>query len=342
MEKHIEELNKRTFQSIDKTYPVGLIHGQMGISIYFYHLSRIEKDENYEAMAEQLLDDTLNKISSESSVSIESGLAGIALGIIHLIKSDFVEGDIDELLENIDNAIFKQLAFLPNNLSTLKNELLHLLFYFYIRLKDQKYDDNRYIFQELIIEVLNLFAVNLKEDFFKEYHTFSVYHYHLPMFVYICSKLLELDFYNDRIHKIVETFEPMILSRLPLLHANRLYLLCVTLSIIPYIDNPQWKEYATLLHKEISLNHIFEKEIKNKHIFISNGLSMIYILLNHLNHNFPEYKIDYSPQMFYDKIIASEAWTSFKQDYYFNIHQGLVNGFPGVQLVLSHIKKQNV
>lgn len=342
MDKYIEELNKRTFQSIDKTYPVGLIHGQMGISIYFYHLSRIEKDENYKAKAEQLLDDTLDKLSSESAVSVESGLAGIALGITYLIKSDFVEGDINELLEDIDDLIFNQLAFLPNNASLPKDELLHLLFYLYIRLKDQTDDDNKYVFQELIIEVINLFTLNLKEDFFKEYYVFSVYHYHLPVFIYICSKLLELDFYNDRIRKIVEMFEPMILARLPILHVNRLYLLCGTLSLIPYMTNPKWKKYATLLHKEISLNHIFENEMKNKHIFISNGLSMIYILLNHLNKNYPEYRIDYCPQLFYDKIIASEAWKSFNYNYYFNIHQGLVNGFPGVQLVLSHIQKQNI
>lgn len=342
MEKYIKELSRRTFQSLDESYPVGLVHGQMGISIYFYHLFQIEKDDSYKRIAEQLLDDALDKLSSEPSISVESGLAGIALGITHLIKSDFVEGNINELVEDIDNLIFKQLVFSPTNLSLPKDELLHLLFYLYVRLKDQTDDDGKYIFQELIIKVLNVFVLNLKGDFFKEYYSFSVYHYHLPTFIYICSKLLELDFYNDRIYKIVKAFEPMILSRLPFLHANRLYLLCGTLSLLPYMDNPQWKEYATLLHKEFSLNHLFEKEMKNKHIFISNGLSMIYILLNYLNKNYPEYKIDYSPQMFYDKIIASEAWKSFNQDYYFNIHQGLVNGFPGVQLVLSHIQKQSI
>lgn len=342
MEKYIKELNRRTFRSLDKAYPVGLFHGQMGVSIYFYHLSRMEKDDSYKIIAEQLLDDVLNRLSSESSLSVENGLAGIGLGITHLIKFDFVEGDINELLEDIDNFIFKQIVFSPANYSVSKIELLHLLFYFYVRLKDQTSEDNIYIYQELLIEVLNLFAANLRGDFFNEYYSFSVYHYHLPMFLYICSKLLELNFYNDKIYKIVEAFEPMILSRLPLLHANRLYLLCGTLALISYMDNPQWKEYTTLLHKEISLDHIFKKEMKNKHIFISNGLSMMYILLNYLNRNYPEYKIDYNPQMFYDKITASEAWKSFKKDYYFNIRQGLLNGFPGVQLVLSHIQKQSI
>lgn len=56
MKAYVEELNKRLLQSIDEYYPVGLAQGQIGISIYFYHLFRIEKNENYKVIADQLLD----------------------------------------------------------------------------------------------------------------------------------------------------------------------------------------------------------------------------------------------------------------------------------------------
>nr|WP_321522014.1 lanthionine synthetase LanC family protein [uncultured Macellibacteroides sp.] len=340
--KYTEELNKKLIQSIEKTYPIGLAQGQMGICLYFYYLSRIEQEKKYKKIAENLLDNTLGKLSLDSSIGVESGLAGVALGIMQLIRDDFVEGDVNELLEEIDNVVFKRLAFLSDSSFYKKNELLHLLYYLSIRSDDQVNDEELYIFQELIIKVINLFYEGLNSDFFNEYYSFSVYHYHLPMFSYICSKLLKQNFYNEKLLKILEEFEYSIICRLPVLHANRLYLLCGMLPLIPYMKNPQWEKYIIFLRKEISLSNILKKEMKNKQIFVSNGLSMIYLLLYYLESNYPEYKITYNPQEFYDKIINSEAWTSlFKHDYFFNIHSGLLNGFLGVELVLSHIQKHN-
>ena len=337
--EYVEILNKKVLNSINKGYPVGLVHGQMGICIYFYHLYRISKNENDKVIADQLMDDILGKISQESSISVEDGLAGIALGIIHLIRADFIEGEVNELLEDIDSQIFNRLAFISGKYIK-KEELLHLLLYLYIRFKYQNNNDDKYIYSELIIKSLDLFVLNFRKDLFDEYYTFSVYHYHLPMFIYICGKLLSLGFLNERILQLVKMFETLILSRLPVLHSNRLYLLAGMLSIIPYMNNSNWEKHAIFLQKNIDLNHILKNEMKNKHIFISNGISMIYVLLNYLNENYPEYKIEYDHNVFYDRIISSEAWESFKQDYYFDIHHGLVNGFPGVHLILSHLHKK--
>ena len=342
MKDYIEVLNKKLLQSIDKTYPIGLANGLMGISIYFYHLSRIEDNESHKIIAERLLDQTLENLFLDSSISVEKGLAGVALGVTHLIKSDFVTGDVNELLEDIDNIIFRNIAFMQSDFYYNKKELLHLLYYLSVRLTDQTNEDNRYIFRELIIKTINIFTNKLKDNFFDEPFSFSVYDYQLPLFTYICARLLKLDFYNARIYKILEEFEPKILSRFPVLHTNRLSLLCKILPLIPYMQNPQWKKYVNLLQREISLPIIFEQETKNKHIFISNGLSMVYLLLNYLKENYSEYEISYNTQDFYNKIISSDAWNSLLvKDYFFNIHSGLLNGFPGVQLVLLHIKKQN-
>lgn len=343
MNKQIDELNKRLLQSIEKPYPIGLAQGKMGMCIYFYHLSKNEQEDTYKSIAEQLLDNVLEKLSPDLPLNVESGLAGIALGISHLIQMGFVEGNVNELLEDFDNIIFRQLAFLQDDISTKKEESLHLLLYLSVRLSVQTDENNRYIYQELIIKTLNKFVSGITGDFFDETYSFSVYDYHTPMFVYIFSRLLEQDFYSELLYKILEELELNILSRVPLLHANRLYLLCGILPLVSYMRNPQWKEYADLLHKEISLRIVFEREMKNKHIFVSNGFSMVYLLLYYLEKKYPEYKIAYNPQDFYDKIISSEAWGSLSsKDYFFNIHCGLLNGFPGVQLVLHHIQKQNV
>lgn len=341
MNKQIDKLNTKLLQSLEKPYPVGLAQGKMGICIYFYHLSRIEQEEKYKTMAGQLLDEILETLSPELPINVESGLAGIALGIIHLIETGFVDGDVNELLEDFDNLIFKQLAFLRDHTSHPKSEFLHLLFYLSVRLSAQTDENDRYVFQELIIKTLNKFASGIADDFFDETYSFSVYHYRTPLFTYIFSRLLGQDFYNERIYKILEEFELKMLYRVPLLHTNRLYLLCGILPLVPYMHS-KWKDYADLLYREISLPVIFEREMKNKHIFVGNGLSMVYLLLYYLEKNHPEYKIAYDPQDYYDKIISSEAWESLSgKDHFFNIHNGLLNGFPGVRLVLHHIQKQH-
>ena len=99
--KNTKDLNDKLLQSIDKTYPIGLAQGQMGICLYFFYLSRIEQEPKYKILAEDLLKNTLDKLSLDLSIGVESGLAGVALGVIQLIKDDFVEGDINELLEEI-------------------------------------------------------------------------------------------------------------------------------------------------------------------------------------------------------------------------------------------------
>lgn len=343
MNKYTYELNKYLLQLLGESYPIGLAQGKMGICIYFYHLSRIEQKEKYNTKADKLLEDILKKLSIDSPINVENGLAGIALGLIYLIKKGFVEGEINELLEDIDNVIFKRLVFLQDNTSYSKNELLYVLFYLSFRLSNQSNECDRYILQELIIKTLNNFVSGLSGEFFGETYSFSICNYHTPLFAFICARLLEQGFYNERIYRILEEFELTILSRFPLLHANRLYLLCGILPLVPYMHNSQWKDYTDLLHREISLPVIFGREMKNKQIFLSNGLSMIYLFLYYLGENYPTYKIVYNPQDFYDKIIASNAWDSIlKKKNFFSIYGGLLDGFPGVELVLSHIQKQNV
>ena len=82
----IKELNKKLLLSIDDNYPISLTQGLMGVCIYFYHLYRIDNNEEYKLIADDLLDDILGKLSFESPISVENGLAGIGLGIMHLIE----------------------------------------------------------------------------------------------------------------------------------------------------------------------------------------------------------------------------------------------------------------
>jgi len=111
------------------------------------------------------------------------------------------------------------------------------------------------------------------------------------------------------------------------------------LHLMPYLHHVSWSNYIQLLYREISLDEILENEMRDRKIFINNGLSGIYILLHAINHDFPEYQIPFDPETIYNQIQNSDAWNAMlERKFFYKIHQGLINGFSGVQLVLSHIR----
>jgi len=342
MENIQKQLTEKLLSSDLTRYPASLFHGKMGLSIYFYQMSRIESNPEYHAKAEQLLDQIFqNDLSVNHPIDVEDGLAGIGLGVTWLVKKGFFEADLNEMLEVIDNAVYRRIAFLKKPTQFSPVQLLHLIGYLYIRLKEQTEQNIQILYQDLIIKVLNIFYNQIDEEFLSESYTFSIYHYQLPVLLWIFGKLLEAGFYNERIYKMLDELQMRILSRFPILHSNRLFLLWGMLHLIPYVQNrSSWNSYIQLLYREISLEEILNYEMTGRKIFISNGLSAIYILLCTINKEFPEYQISFDPQMIYDRIQNSDAWNALlERDYFYKIHQGLLNGFPGVQLVCHELSE---
>ena len=130
-------IDKLLSSKLDR-YPVSLFHGKMGLSIYLFQLSKIESNPEYHAIADKLLDQVLlHGLSKNHSIDVEDGLAGIGLGVTWLVKNGFIEGDLNELLGVIDDAIFRRIAFQKDASNVPATQLLHLTVYLYIRLKEQ-------------------------------------------------------------------------------------------------------------------------------------------------------------------------------------------------------------
>lgn len=343
MKNKILELNRKLLISIGEQYPIGLVDGKMGVCIYYYHLYRFEKDDNCKILADRLLDDIINDLSLNMQIDVENGLAGIAIGITYLINENFIEGDVNEVLHNIDSVIYKKISFEEISSIYTKAELMHLLIYFYVRFVNLDDDDDRYIFNGLIVNVLNELSEDMELDFFDEPLAFSIYNYHLPILLRIMTNLFSLGFYNYKIVKILGGLAPIILSRFPILNSNRLFLLWGILSITPCLQSSVWDKYAKLLRENIDVNEIINSEMKNKNIFIGNGLSAIYLLLHSINTNSPQYEFNFSAQIIHTKILKSDAWDAMlHQNYYYNMHKGLFNGFLGVHLVSHLINKHSL
>jgi hypothetical protein len=316
-------LNGKLIESLDDAYPIGLVDGKMGLCIYYYYLSRWEEKEEYKQMADKLLDDVVSNLSVmldlnirfKPDITVRTGLAGVAIGISHLVKEKFIAGDINEILEEVDSHIFKNLAFLTEKELINQNmtvDFVPLLYYLYLRYTEQTSSDDKYIFQELMIKTIEMFKRNLQPGFFYEYFSFSVQNFHLPFFLYVIGKIYGLNIYNDRITKILEEHINQIISTIPVLHANRLYLVWGLIHSRPCL--PGYRKEIDfqihLLREAVDIDHIINSELKNQDIYIKNGLSGIYILLYCIWMNYPEYGIDFDPRLFVNKISNSEAWVA--------------------------------
>lgn len=340
---NISTLNSKLVSSIDDKYPIDLAYGKMGICIYFYYLSRWEDNDEYKQIADRLLDEIIDKLSNKENMGVAYRLAGVAVGISHLVKEKFIGGDINEILEDVDSHIFKILAFLKNEESNYSNHILiYLLFYSCLRFKEQSSSDGKYIFQEFIIKIVEIFQRNLFSDFSNEHFSFYTHKYQYFTSLYVISNIYDLNIYNYRITKIIEEIIGPILSTIPVLQVNRLYLLCGLLCIMPCLQNctREINAHIHLLKEKIDIDYLVNVELKNQDIYIKNGISLVYILLFFIQHKYPDYQFDYNLSLFYNKINSSEAWNALisREDYY-NVHRGLLDGFPGAYLISLFIKK---
>ena len=155
----IDSLNKHLIGSLHTSYPFGLAHGKMGLLIYLYHLYDYTQEAIYKEKAERLLDDLLeNDLSKNAELTVEEGLCGVALGLDYIVKKQFVDGDINDLLSGIDDLLFKKLVFGNMESRYSLSQLIHFLYYIYKRLEIQTNDNERFPFEGLAIKLVNQLA----------------------------------------------------------------------------------------------------------------------------------------------------------------------------------------
>jgi hypothetical protein len=112
----------------------GLLHGKMGITLFFYHYSKHTNNVVYSDFADDLLDDIWETAYNDLPVSFASGLTGIAWGIEYLLQNNFVAGNSNEICEELNNRIMS-LDVRRLNSKFIEKELEGLLHYILIRIK---------------------------------------------------------------------------------------------------------------------------------------------------------------------------------------------------------------
>lgn len=120
---------------------LGLFYGKMGIAIFFFHYGRYLKNNVYVEIGNELLDSIWNNINSKMTISFNSGLSGIGWGIEYLIQNQFIQGNSNDVCEDIDKTIM-QLNLLKLADKTLDTGLDGILYYVSARIKGSILQNN--------------------------------------------------------------------------------------------------------------------------------------------------------------------------------------------------------
>jgi lantibiotic modifying enzyme len=228
----------------------GLFHGNTGLSIFFYHHAKSTNNPEYELIADDLLDKVFANINTSASVDFENGLAGIGWGIEYLVQNGFAEGDTDEILEEVDNKVFKALNEDNQTSFELTNGLTGYLFYLISRLKKPMNPNSmaQRINRELLIMTINKldelvttqFVTITKEMVFDLFWRF-------PAMFYGLIQAFELNIYNEKIRCMINQWIMNLEVYIPSMHINRLYLATVLYQVNAIMPNKRLETHIQIL-----------------------------------------------------------------------------------------------
>ena len=143
---------------------LGLFNGKMGIVIFFYHFAKYSQKNIYYDFANKLLDEIYSEIHSETPINLKNGLCGIGVGMEYLLQNNFLEGDSDEVLADIDKKIMEKypLWIMDDSFQTGAGGILY---YVLVRLFSTKRQKNDLPFTH---DYLSCWEIRAKEKYINQ------------------------------------------------------------------------------------------------------------------------------------------------------------------------------
>jgi len=114
----------------------GLFSGDMGLCLVLYLLNKDVANHETEEIADALLEKVTESIATMNDTSFCNGLAGIGWAICLMHRKECIQGDINDILYNIDAAVYKSLCNPNISFGTdLANGLIGYMVYILFRLE---------------------------------------------------------------------------------------------------------------------------------------------------------------------------------------------------------------
>lgn len=327
---------------------LGLMHGKMGISIFFFHLARQTKNQIYEDYAGELIDEIYEEITANTPVNFENGLAGIGWGIEYLVQNKFIEADTDEVLEEFDNRIFKELIYNTPKEIGLLNGIVGIGAYFLKRIQNPLANNEKittltnkqtliHIIDELerqtqdvkeIIKELEARTETLEhspkgalrtspetEETIETKQCFDIT-WNYSVILWFLAELYQQNIFNFKVDKIIQRLiEPLSDNGdLPQLHSNRLFVALALTKLSQTIETKETIEIIkTNLLKEINREAI-NSELPPNNTNIkhgASGIAWIYLQLFELT-SANKFKIEMEYWLAQCTVVESESESETK------------------------------
>jgi hypothetical protein len=90
----------------------GLVHGKMGIAVFFFHYAQYTNNMLFADYAMDVTGEMLNQIHINSPADYEKGIAGIGIGMDYLIRKDFLSVE-DDICEDFDGRMVRAVMYDP-------------------------------------------------------------------------------------------------------------------------------------------------------------------------------------------------------------------------------------
>ncbi len=112
LEKVLMEIGDQIPQYRNYLTKYSLMHGQAGVSLFYYHLYKFKGEEDHGRLAMDYLRECVTAISEESDLGItfSYGLAGIGWLINYYVQVGFVEEQEEAIFEDIDQLISNEVS----------------------------------------------------------------------------------------------------------------------------------------------------------------------------------------------------------------------------------------
>lgn len=337
-----DEIIRKELRHI-KNENIFLQHGAMGHCIFWFWYARKTGNVEYEKDAMLNLETVYESVSTKSFLEINNGLAGIGLGICYLIENNYIEGEPDRLLKDIDDHIYRTVICgidnNKNNIASYENTLLDVMLYISFRLKASiKKANEKIVMQHFLILMLDKLYQNHSLSFYEEPLPAST-SYKLAKFMFVLTEIHKLNIYNHRIERILNEMKINLFSRIPICHSNRLYLFCALNELTCEIRlDDSWNTYIDFLRKNISIPIIVNQEIRSNNMFITKGLSGIYLMLKFCNRK--QVLIPYSLEDIFNRLMGSTIWKLVESPSDYNDSLSGLDGFTGLIMILDDIENK--
>lgn len=173
------------------------MHENIREIVTLFQQYRSSGEEKYKEQAESLLNEIMSSCNRSMPLSYHHGLCGIGAAIEYLIRNNFVKGEADEILKDIDSAVISVTSNRPPMEANIENGLLGLACYLYERLYYRTKSEEPIV---LTLKEHIIYLIDWLEDMLLN-NTIEKNYYE---YYFVLILLHQLDIFNVKVEKMLE------------------------------------------------------------------------------------------------------------------------------------------